>query len=140
MLNADRPIKARGEVLGRMTEVATVAGTAILVMLLAMWASRPDSSCVLTREPHRRLALERAVDSEHLARDVREIGRIALRYAAAHAARSSSVIPAHTEGDNPSSSALGDLIRPCEAGLERELMTTHDVTVDQMREAASRER
>jgi hypothetical protein len=118
-----------------MTELATVAGTAILVMLLAMWATRPDSSCVLTREPHRRLALERVVDSEHLANDVREIGRIARRYAAAH------IAPTQTKGDDPpATSALDDAVRQCEARLAGQLMTTHDVTLDQVREAASRER
>src|SRR6266446_1774657 len=76
----------KGSGSGLMIELATVAGTAILVMLLAMWATRPDPSCALTREPHRRLAVERVVDSEHLANDVREIGRIARRHAAAHIA------------------------------------------------------
>jgi hypothetical protein len=118
-----------------MTELATVTGTAILVMLLAMWAARPDSSCVLTREPHRRLALERVVDSEHLASDVRGIGRIARRYGAARAAT------AQAKGDDaPTSSALDDAARQCEAGLAGQLITTHDVTLDQVREAASRER
>jgi hypothetical protein len=118
-----------------MTELATVAGTAILVMLLAMWATRPDSSCVLTREPHRRLALERVVDSEHLANDVREIGRIARRHAAAH------IAPEQTKGnDPPATSALEDVVRQCEATLAGQLMATHDVTLDEVREAASRER
>jgi hypothetical protein len=117
-----------------MTELTTVAATAILVMLLAMWASRPDSSCVPTTEPHRRLALERVVDSEHLASDEREIGRIARRYAAAQIATT------QTKGDDPPASALDDLVRQCEAGLAGQLVTTHDVTIDQVREAASRER
>jgi hypothetical protein len=118
-----------------MTELATVAGTATLIMLLAMWATRPDSSCVLTREPHRRLALERVVDSEHLASDVREIGRIARRYAAAHIATTQS--QGH---DSPMTSPLDDAVTQCEATLGGHLMTTHDVTLDQVREAASRER
>jgi hypothetical protein len=118
-----------------MTELATVAGTAILVMLLAMWATRPDSSCLLTREPHRRLALERVVDSEHLANDVREIGRIARRHAAAH------IAPEQTKGnDPPQTSALEDVVRQCEATLAGQLMATHDVMLDEVREAASRER
>jgi hypothetical protein len=118
-----------------MTELATVGGTTILIMLLAMWATRPDSSCVLTREPHRRLALGRAVDSEHLASDVREIERIARRYAAAPIATTQS-----PGGDPPRTSGLDDTVRQCEATLAGQLMTTHDVTADQVREAASRER
>jgi hypothetical protein len=116
-----------------MTELATVAATAILVMLLAMWASRPDSACVLTKEPHRRLTLKRVVDSEHLASDEREIGRIARRYAA-------HIATTQMKGDDPPASALDDLVRQCEARLAGQLMTTHDVTPDQVREAASRER
>jgi hypothetical protein len=116
-----------------MTEMATVAGTAILVMLLAMWATRPDSSCVLTKEPHRRLALERVVDAEHLAGDMREIGRIARRDAAARIATTP------TPG-LPTSSALDEAVRRCETRLAGQVMTTHDLTIDQVREAASRER
>jgi hypothetical protein len=117
-----------------MTELATVAGTAILVMLLAMWATRPDSSCGPTREPHRRLALERVVDAEHLAGDVRQIERIARRHAAHIAAT-------RTPGDRPpATSALDDGITGCEASLDAQLMTTHDLTLDQVREAAARER
>ena len=65
-----------------MTELITVAGTALLVMLLAMWATGTASSCVVTQEPHRLLNLERGIDREHLARDVRDSARIARRYAA----------------------------------------------------------
>ena len=114
-----------------MTEMATVAGTAILVMLLAMWATRPDSSCVLTKEPHRRLALERVVDAEHLAGDMREIGRIARRDAGAQIATTPGL---------PTASALDEGVRRCEARLAGQVMTTHDLTIDQVREAASRER
>jgi hypothetical protein len=117
-----------------MTELATVAGTAFLVMLLAMWATRPDSSCVLQREPHRRMALERVVDAEHLASDVRETARIAHRYAAHIAAT-----PAKGD-DPPTTSALDGVAEQCEARLAGQLMTTHDVTLDQVRAAMSRER
>jgi hypothetical protein len=116
-----------------MTELATVAGTAFLVMLLAMWATRPDSSCVRQGEPHRRLALERVVDAEHLASDVRETARIARRYAA-HTATPAT-------GDRPPTTlAPGTAAESCEARLAGQLMTTHDVTLDQVRAAMSRER
>jgi hypothetical protein len=117
-----------------MTELATVAGTALLVMILAMWASRPPPSCALPPEPHRRLALERVVDSEHLASDVRETGRIAHRYAA-HIAESQA-----KADDPPTASALDGIAEPCEARLASQLMTTHDVTLDQVHAARSRER
>ena len=117
-----------------MTELATVAGTAFLVMFLAMWGTRPDSSCVLQREPRRRLALERVVDAEHLASDVRETARIARRYAAHIAATPAT-------GDHPLTTlAPGGAAESCEARLAGQLMTTHDVTADQVRSATSRER
>jgi hypothetical protein len=120
--------------------VATVAGTAFLVMLLAMWATRSASSCVLSAEPHRRLALERVVDSEHLDSDVRETARIARRYAA-HVARAPAKGDDRSKGDDPSTtSAPGRVAEPCEARLSGQLMTTHDVTLDQVRAATARQR
>jgi hypothetical protein len=107
-----------------MTELVTVAGTAFLVMLLAMWATGTASSCVVTQEPHRGLNLERVVDREHLARDVRESARIARRYAA-RTVRTSD---------------LDSAVERCEATLDGQIMTAHDVALDEIREAASRER
>jgi hypothetical protein len=103
-----------------MTELVTVAGTALLVMLLAMWATGTASSCVVTPEPHRRLNLERGVDSEHLARDVRESARIARRYAAR----------------TVTTSGIDSASERCEATLDRQIMTAHDVTLDEIREAS----
>jgi hypothetical protein len=117
-----------------MTEVGAVAGTALLVMILAMWASQPPASCDLPLEPHRRLALERVVDSEHLASDVSETVRIARRYAAHIAAT-------QAKGDDlPTTAALDGLTEPCEARLASQLMTTHDVSLAQVHAATSRER
>jgi hypothetical protein len=65
-----------------MTELATTVGVALLFTLLAMWATGPAASCTLAPEPHQRLDLDRLVDREHLATDVREIARVARRYAA----------------------------------------------------------
>ena len=106
-----------------MTELVTVAGTALLVMLLAMWATGTASTCVVTPEPHRRLNLERDVDREHLARDVRESVRIARRY----------TLRTVTTSD------AGSASERCEATLDRQIMAAHDVTLDEIREAASRE-
>jgi hypothetical protein len=103
-----------------MTELITVVGTAFLVMLLAMWATGTASSCLVTQEPHRRLNLERAVDREHLARDVRDTARIARRYAARSV----------TTSEIDAASAR------CEATLDRQLMTAHDVTPEDIREAS----
>jgi hypothetical protein len=102
-----------------MTELITVAVTAFLVMLLAMWATGTASSCVVTQEPHRSLNLERVVDREHLARDVRESVRIARRYAA------------HATG----TSGSDDASSRCEATLDGQIMTAHDVSLEEIREA-----
>jgi hypothetical protein len=102
-----------------MTELTTVAGTALLVMLLAMWATGTASSCVVTQEPHRRLSLERVVDREHLARDVRESARIARRYAA------------HAVGTSGADGAS----ERCEATLDGQIMRAHDVNLEDIREA-----
>ena len=103
-----------------MTELVTVAGTALLVMLLAMWAMGTASSCVVTQEPHRMLNLERAIDREHLARDARDSARIARRYAARPV----------TASDIDGASAQ------CEATLDRQIMAAHDVTLEDIREAS----
>jgi hypothetical protein len=103
-----------------MTELATSVAVALVVTILAMWAVRPPALCELTAEPHRRLDLERVVDREHLATDVREIARVARRYAP----------PA----------AADDTVAQCEDKLNRQLVTAHDLTVEQIRSAATRER
>jgi hypothetical protein len=102
-----------------MTELLTVAAAAFLVMLLAMWATGTASSCVVSQEPHRRLNLERVVDREHLARDVRESARTARRYAA---------------GSVGTSGADGASDR-CETTLDGQIMTAHDVSLEEIREA-----
>jgi hypothetical protein len=123
-----------GEGILRMPEVGTVAGTALLVMILAMWATRPPASCILPSEPHRHLVLERVVDSEHLASDVRETARIARRYGAHMAA-------AQAKGDAPpTTSVLDGVAEQCEARLASQLMTTHDVSLDQVHAATSHDR
>jgi hypothetical protein len=107
-----------------MTELATSVGVALLVTLVAMWAIRPGASCELAPEPHQRLDLDRLVDREHLATDVREIARLARRYAARAA---------------PAVGVDGTFAQ-CEEKLEGQLVTAHDLTVEQVRSATARER
>jgi hypothetical protein len=107
-----------------MTELATTVGVTLLVTVLAMWAIRPAASCELAPEPHQRLNLDRLVDREHLATDVREIGRLARRYAARTA-------PA---------TGIDAAIAQCEERLDVQLVTAHDVTIEQVRSATTRER
>ena len=107
-----------------MTELAATVGVALLVTLLAMWAAGPTASCELAPEPHQRLNLDRLVDREHLATDVREIGRLARRYAA----RSRPAV-----GIDPT-------IAQREEKLDGQLVTAHDVTIEQVRSATTRER
>jgi len=107
-----------------MTELAATVGVALLVTLLAMWATGPAALCELAPEPHQRLNLDRLVDREHLATDVREIARIARR----DAARAAPV------------AGVDETIAPCEEKLNRQLVTAHDVTIEQVRSAAMRER
>jgi hypothetical protein len=102
-----------------MTELVTVAATAFLVMLLATLATGTASSCVVTQEPHRRLNLQRVVDREHLARDVRESARTARR---------------DTARSGGASGADGASER-CEPTLDGQIMTAHDISLDEIREA-----
>src|SRR5476649_2738359 len=104
-----------------MTELVTVAGTACLVMLLAMWATGTSSSCAVRPEPHRYLNLERAIDHEHLARDVRDSARVARRYAE------------HSVG-TPGAGA-DEAAGRCEATLEQQIITAHDVAPEDILEA-----
>jgi hypothetical protein len=105
-----------------MSELAALTGAAVLYMVFAMWATQAPYTCALVYEPHRQLNLEQEIDREHLARDGEEIGRMARRYAKRIAAVSDSAV---TE---------------CEQTLARDLMTTHDVTLDQVRAAMAGER
>jgi hypothetical protein len=107
-----------------MTELATSVGVALVVTILAMWATRPSALCELAPEPHRRLDLDRVVDREHLATDVREIARLARRSA----------------GRAAPGAGADDTVAQCEDKLDGRLVTTHDLTVEQIRSAATRER
>ncbi len=117
-----------------MTETVTVAGAALIVTILVMWATRPPPTCAMAPEPHRHVDLERGVDREHLATDVREAARIARRYAAHIAATQGE------GGSPPATPAFNDVAERCQTSLSRQLMDAHDVSLDQVREAMSRER
>jgi hypothetical protein len=104
-----------------MSELAALAGAAVLYMVLAMWATQPPYTCALVYEPHRQLNLDQEVDREHLARDGEEIGRMARRYAK------------HV-------GASDDVVTQCEQKVARDLVTTHEVTLDQIRAAIAAER
>ena len=107
-----------------MTELATSVGVALVVTILAMWAIRPSALCELAPEPHRRLDLDRVVDREHLAADVREIARRARHYGTRAMPRAGT----------------DQAAAQCEDTLEGQLVTAHDLTVEQVRSAATRER
>ena len=99
-----------------MTELAVSVGVALVVTLLALWAAGPPAACVMATEPHVQLNLDRIVDREHLETDVRAIARIARRGAAEGTAEM------------------------CKGQLNEQLMTAHDVTAEEIRGAAPRER
>ena len=103
-----------------MSELAALAGAAVLYMVFAMWATQAPYTCAMVYEPHRQLNLEQEVGREHLARDGAEIGRMARRYAK-HIGATDSVVT------------------QCEEALARDLVTTHEVTLDQVRAAIAAE-
>jgi hypothetical protein len=97
--------------------IARFAAIAVAVTLAALWLNAPAVSCTRRFEPHQRMDLSRAVDQEHLAVDLRDAERVALRYVAHQA------IPGPDAG------------KRCHATLDDQIMTTHDVTAAQIRSA-----
>ena len=95
---------------------AQFAGAALVLTVVAMWATRPAAVCAMRSESRRHLNLDRTVDREHLATDLAESARIARRYSA------------QPSGDGES----------CRAELVRQIMTMHDVTTAQMLAATPR--
>jgi len=89
----------------------------MVVMLVAMWAQRPDASCTLSVEAPRVLVLSRETDREHLATDLASAARIAQRY------MRSTVNPAeqHTR------------FADCEATLVQQIATRHGLSPDRVR-------
>jgi hypothetical protein len=95
---------------------AQFAGAALVLTVVAMWATQPAAGCAMRSESRRHLNLDRIVDREHLATDLAESERIARRY---------STQPG---GDSES----------CHAELVRQIMTTHEVTTAQVLAATAR--
>jgi hypothetical protein len=95
---------------------AQFAGAALVLTVVAIWATRPAAVCAMRSESRRHLNLDRTVDREHLATDLAESARIARRYSA------------QPGGDSES----------CHTELVRQIMTTHDVTTAQMQAATPR--
>jgi hypothetical protein len=110
---ADMPSSWRGP--------AEFAGAALIITLLALWATRPLPTCDMTLEPHSHLDLDRTVDREHLATDIAVSERIARRYSAGLPADSAGVqeAPAHAGGADA---------EQCHARLTQQIMATHDLT------------
>jgi hypothetical protein len=98
-------------------ELSLAAGGLIVVMLVAMWAQRPDASCTLSLEAPRVLVLSRETDREHLATDLASAARIARRYML------STVDPAEQR------TRFAD----CEATLVRQIATRHGLSPDRVR-------
>jgi hypothetical protein len=96
---------------------AQFAAVALAVTLAALWLNAPAVNCTRRFEPHQRMDLSRVVDQEHLAVDLRDADRVALRYVAHQA------IPGAAAGER------------CHATLDGQIMTTHDVTAAQIRSA-----
>jgi hypothetical protein len=98
-------------------ELSLVAGGLMVVMLVAMWAQRPDASCTLSLEGPRILVLSRETDREHLETDLASAARIARRYML------STVNPTeqHTR------------FADCEATLVQQIATRHGLSPDRVR-------
>jgi hypothetical protein len=110
---------------------AQFAGAALIVTIVALWATRPPPTCDMTVEPHSHLDLDRVVDREHLAADIGASGRIARRYLTG--------MPEHPAGahDAPVQAPETDDER-CHQRLTQQIMTTHDLTLAQILAAARR--
>jgi hypothetical protein len=109
------------------------AAGALIVTIVALWATQPPPTCDMTVEPHSHLDLDRMVDREHLAADIGASGRIARRYRAqterpAGAHEAPAQAPAQTATDD----------EQCRARLAQQIMATHDLTLVQILAAAGR--
>jgi hypothetical protein len=109
---------------------AQFAGAALIVTIVALWATRPPPTCDMTLEAHSHLNLDRTVDREHLAADIEASGRVARRYSA-HMSAQSSASPHEPPVHAPDPDA-----EQCRARLAQQIMTTHDLTLAQLIAAA----
>jgi hypothetical protein len=107
------------------------AAGALIVTVVALWATRPAPTCDMTVEPHSHLDLDRMVDREHLAADIEASGRIARRYGAQ--------TPAPAAGAHePPARAPDTDDEQCQARLAQQIMTAHDLTLAQILSASRR--
>jgi hypothetical protein len=98
-------------------EMSSVAAVLMIVMLIAMWAGRPDASCTPSIEPPRHLVLSRETDREHLATDLSSADRTARRY----------MRSAVDESEQRTRFA------ECAATLVQRIATTHGLPADRVR-------
>ncbi len=105
----------------RVSELMTLAGAALLYTALAMWATAPPYTCAMSPEPHRRLYLDNTLDREHLQRDVLAISRTARRYAMQPAAEPRNDLH-----------EIDRRTEQCQATLAHQIVSTHDVTHEQV--------
>jgi hypothetical protein len=101
----------------------------LLVMIVAMWATRPATTCEMPLEPHRHLDLGHIVDREHLTTDLSDSERIAHRYA--------DHLAAAPAGQREPTSPILDADQ-CLARLHGQIMAAHDVTPAQVVAATPR--
>jgi hypothetical protein len=114
---------------------AGFAGAALIVTVVALWATRPPPTCNMTVEPHSHLDLDRMVDREHLAADIGASGRIARRY---RAQMPDHPATAHEAPAGAPAQAPDTDDEQCHARLAQQMMTTHDLTLAQILAAARR--
>jgi hypothetical protein len=93
----------------------------MVVMLVAMWAQRPDASCTLPVEAPRVLVLKRETDREHLATDLASGARVARRYMLL------AVDPAEQRAR----------FVDCEATLVQQIATRHGLSPDRVRASST---
>ena len=110
---------------------AQFAGAALILTVVAMWATQPPAGCAMQPEPRRHLDLDRTVDREHLATDLADSDRVSRRWAAQQEPAASDVSRAPAVAVDAES---------CHARLVRQIMTTHDVTPSQVLTATARPR
>ncbi len=107
------------------------AAGALIVTIVALWATRPPPTCDMTVEPHSHLDLDRMVDREHLATDIEASGRIARRYQAQRSATAAGPL-------EPPARAPDTDDEQCHARLAQQIMTAHDLTLPQILAAGRR--
>jgi hypothetical protein len=108
------------------------AAGALIVTIVALWATRPPPACDMTVEPHSHLDLDRMVDREHLAADIEASVRIARRY------RAQTPAPAAGAHEPTAHQAPDTDDEQCQARLAQQIMTAHDLTLAQILSASRR--